>query len=272
MANQKTVKDIQVINIHAGHNPDGKVACGAVGLIKESTEARRVKNKVLTMLQILGKTVYDCTASNGTSQNDVLKKIVKKCNAHGADLDVSIHFNAGRNDKAGDGDTGGVEVYVLPGSSVSDLAAAVAKQIATGLQIRNRGVKTSKNLYVLNKTKASAMLIEVCFVDDKDDVDHYSSTKAAEAIVYALTGRRYTYGEAQEEAKAAPRYQVNTNGATLALRAAAGTSSKLLKRIANKTVVIGTGKSKYVDDELWIQVVSGDTSGWMHSGYLSKLV
>ena len=35
------------INVHAGHNPDGKVACGAVGLIKESTEVRAVKDKVI---------------------------------------------------------------------------------------------------------------------------------------------------------------------------------------------------------------------------------
>ena len=34
------------INIHAGHNPDGKIACGAVELIKESTEERTVKDKV----------------------------------------------------------------------------------------------------------------------------------------------------------------------------------------------------------------------------------
>lgn len=32
-----------VINVHAGHNPHGKVACGAVGLISESLENRRVK-------------------------------------------------------------------------------------------------------------------------------------------------------------------------------------------------------------------------------------
>lgn len=31
------------INVHAGHNPDGKVSCGAIGLIKESTEAKKVK-------------------------------------------------------------------------------------------------------------------------------------------------------------------------------------------------------------------------------------
>lgn len=33
--------------IHAGHNPDGKTACGAIGLIKESTENRRVKDEVM---------------------------------------------------------------------------------------------------------------------------------------------------------------------------------------------------------------------------------
>ena len=70
------------INIHAGHNPDGKIACGAVGLIKESTEARVVKDNVIQYLKKAGHTVYDCTCNNGTSQNDVLKKIVAKCNAH----------------------------------------------------------------------------------------------------------------------------------------------------------------------------------------------
>lgn len=28
------------VNIHAGHNPDGKIACGACGILKESTENR----------------------------------------------------------------------------------------------------------------------------------------------------------------------------------------------------------------------------------------
>ena len=35
------------INMHAGHNPDGKVACGATGFLKESTEARNVKNAAI---------------------------------------------------------------------------------------------------------------------------------------------------------------------------------------------------------------------------------
>ena len=80
------------INVHAGHNPAGKVACGAVGLINESTENRRVKDEVISKLRQLGHTVYDCTVDNGTGQTDVLKKIIAKCNAHTVDLDVSIHF------------------------------------------------------------------------------------------------------------------------------------------------------------------------------------
>ena len=83
-----------IINVHAGHNPDGKVACGAVGVIKESTEARKVKDEVIRLLKAAGHTVYDCTVNDGTSANDVLVKIVKKCNTHKADLDVSIHFQS----------------------------------------------------------------------------------------------------------------------------------------------------------------------------------
>lgn len=86
-------------NVHAGHNPDGKIACGACGLIKESTEARKVKKEVIKLLRAKGHTVYDCTCANGKSQTNVLKKIVTKCNKHKVDLDISIHFNAGAGDK-----------------------------------------------------------------------------------------------------------------------------------------------------------------------------
>lgn len=63
-----------IINVHAGHNPAGKVACGAVGIINESTENRRVKDEVISQLRELGHTVYDCTCDSGTGQTDVLKK------------------------------------------------------------------------------------------------------------------------------------------------------------------------------------------------------
>ncbi len=180
------------INVHAGHNPAGKVACGAVGIISESTEARQVKDEVIRQLKALGHTVYDCTVDNGTSQADVLTKIVTACNAHTVDLDVSIHFNSGAGDTVGNGRTTGVEAYIY---STSSRAKGVAENVCasiSALGFKNRGVKYSSSLYILRKTKAPAMLIECCFADDKDDVQLYDCQSMASAIVHGITGQTYT--------------------------------------------------------------------------------
>ena len=181
-----------IINVHAGHNPDGKVACGAVGLIKESTEARKVAEKTIKLLKIAGCTVFDCTCNDGKNQSDVLQKIVAKCNAHIVDLDVSIHFNAGANDKTGNKKTTGTEVLIF---SYDGGANAYAERICKAIEslgFRNRGVKLRPDLYFLRKTVAPALLIEVCFVDDADDVALYDADKCAQAIVRAITGKTIT--------------------------------------------------------------------------------
>ena len=180
-----------VINVHAGHNPDGKVACGAIGLVKESTENRKIKHEVIRLLRNLGHTVYDCTCDNGTSVNDVLKKIVAKCNEHEVDLDVSIHLNSGAKDAKGDGATKGTEVLVY---GLTSKAIPYAKNVCSAISAlgyKNRGVKYRPDLYVLRKTKAAAMLIEAFFADDKDDVDIYDYKRIAEAIVFGITGQKY---------------------------------------------------------------------------------
>ena len=47
------------INIHAGHNPKGKVACGAVGLLDESTENRNVVKELKYYLEKEGPRCYN---------------------------------------------------------------------------------------------------------------------------------------------------------------------------------------------------------------------
>lgn len=218
------------INVHAGHNPDGKVACGAVGLIKESTEARKVKDEVIRQLKALGHTVYDCTVEDGTSQNDVLAKIVKKCNANSVDLDVSIHFNAGAKDNAGNGKTTGTEIYIYSATSKSKtFAENVCKAIAS-MGFINRGVKVGTSLYVLRKTNAPAMLIECCFVDDKDDIALYNYKTMASAIVYGITGHKYV-----EEQK---KYTVQVG--TYAKKSKARAKAKKLRAEGYKGVVVKT--------------------------------
>ena len=63
-------------NVHAGHNPEGKIACGASDLLNESRENRLVKGELINYLRQYGNTVYDCTEDNGKNQMDVLEKIV----------------------------------------------------------------------------------------------------------------------------------------------------------------------------------------------------
>lgn len=183
------------INVHAGHNADGRTACGAIGFIRESTEARRVKDAVISQFRQLGHTVYDCTVDNAAGVSANLREIVAKCNAHEVDLDVSIHFNSGAKDAVGNGRTTGTEVYVYNSSSgARGYAETVCRAIAS-LGFQNRGVKYSTGLYVLRNTKAPAMLIECCFVDDKDDVQRYDCQEIAEAIVYGIAGQRLQTSE-----------------------------------------------------------------------------
>ena len=147
------------INVHAGHNPDGKVACGVVGFLRESTEARLVKDAVVGQLRQLGHTVYDCTCEDGKSQSDVLAKIVGRCNSHEVDLDVSIHFNSAANDPVGNGRTTGVETWVYSTASKARKYAEQVCQAISGLGFKSRGVKYNASLYVLRKTNAPAMLV-----------------------------------------------------------------------------------------------------------------
>ncbi len=180
------------INVHAGHCPDGKGAYGAVGLIKESTEARKVKNHLIKMLKEHGHTVYDCTCDLDKTKSTCLYYIVDKCNEHAVDLDVSIHLNAGVNDREGNGHTTGTEVLVCSSTTKANAyAKPIVDQIAKDMGYKNRGVKINSGLYVLKHTNAPALLVECCFVDDKDDATKWNPEKCAKAIFHGITGKAY---------------------------------------------------------------------------------
>lgn len=171
-------------NVHGGHS----LKCrGVSDLLDEVDEDRKVKNKLIELLRANGDTVYDCTDDYSTRQWENLSAIVSKCNAHSVDLDISIHLNSARNDRVGDGKCGGVEVYGYD-DRIYGVAYKIAEGIANALGIGFHGepVKYNKNLYVLRKTRAKAILIECCFVDDRDDVSRWDSTKCAMAIASAL--------------------------------------------------------------------------------------
>ena len=172
-------KNMGTYNVHGGHN---SIVPGANKYLNEVTEDRSVKNKVISYLKGAGHTVYDCTDDSGTTQSANLSNIVAKCNAHKVDLDISIHLNAG-------GGTG-AEVWYYEGDSVGKAkAAAVSAAVAKVLGIKDRGAKATKDLYVLRNTKATAILVECCFVDSQMDASAWDADKCAKAIVEGVTGK-----------------------------------------------------------------------------------
>lgn len=187
-------------NIHGGHS----LKCrGASGLLDEVNEDRAVKNKVIELLRANGHTVYDCTDDVGATQNANLRNIVNKCNSHKVDLDVSIHLNAG-------GGTG-TEVYVYSDSSkAKGYAQRIVNNISNSLGIRNRGVKTKTNLYVLRKTKSPSLLIECCFVDNATDKAKWNVDKCAKAIVEGVLNATVNNVTHTEAPKPTPAPNNNT--------------------------------------------------------------
>jgi N-acetylmuramoyl-L-alanine amidase len=237
------------INVHAGHNPDGMIACGAIGLIYESTEARYVKDYLIGLLRYEGHTVYDCTVNDGSSQSDVLAKIVRKCNAHTVDMDISIHFNSGANDNDGNNKTTGVEVYTYSSTSkLNPYGADICKRVAS-LGFSNRGVKYDKGLYVLRNTNAPALLVECCFVDDADDVALYNYQRMALAIASGILGKNLL------EAKVTKK--------TLKLRKIPSAIS-----IFNGTLYEGDKVSVHKIGKYFAKVKINDTTGWVYKKYL----
>lgn len=170
------------LGVNDGHTLRG-AGTGAVGKIKEGEHTRLVGAAVRRRLQEKGNKVFNCTVDYASTVNESLALVVQQANREDLDWFISIHFNAAS------GQGRGVEVYTYEGRQYQD-AIDVCKNIANTLGIPNRGVKSGTGLYVIRRTKAKSMLIEVCFVDS-DDADKYLAVgyeKVAEAIVKALDG------------------------------------------------------------------------------------
>ena len=268
-----------VYNVHGGHNFN---VPGAKGLLDETTEDRKVTARVISALRAAGHTVYDCTDDSGRTQGQNLANIVAKCNAHPVDLNISNHLNAG-------GGTG-VEVWCY-NEKTKDIADAICANVSATLGIPNRGVKYSKNLYVLRKTAGSAILVECCFVDNQNDASHWNADKCGDAIASAIAGKTVagttSGGSAPTPtpAPSGPSYRAGTVYTLLAdhlrVRTGPGTgyATKSRKQLtanaktnayANGTLKKGTRVTckdvRKVGNDIWIRI----PSGWIAAYYNGK--
>lgn len=163
------------IVINAGHTKLG-TGTGASGYLNESTETRKIAYELMKLLadskhEVI-PAVYDRSANN-------LKEAVTLANNEGADLFISLHLNAGGGQ--------GCEAYTWRGQQVAQ-AVKVCSYL-NKLGFKNRGVKDGSNLYVIKNTKCTAILLEICFVDNKADAELFKKvgySNIAKAIYNAI--------------------------------------------------------------------------------------
>lgn len=167
-----------VVGVNCGHTASGP-GYGAVGIIKESEHTRLVGHALMDLLRSAGITVIDCTIDQAGTQNEYLAAAVTLANRQDLDWFISIHFNASKEH------TGhGAEVFTYEGRQYQDALDVCANLAELGFT--NRGVKAGSGLYVIRKTKAKSMLIEVCFCDNQQDVDTYNAAGGAQGIARAI--------------------------------------------------------------------------------------
>lgn len=167
----------------SGH---GAADCGAVSNIngvayREADETRRMTAAVAEYLEGLADvTVYP---TDRNAYEDYRKGTLHTvANFRAYDYVLEIHFNA-FTAGAADGKIKGTEIFwVIDKDKASTILDSVVR-----LGFTNRGVKT-QSLAVINAAKSkgtAAALLEVCFIDDPDDMALYTRDRAAVARAIA---------------------------------------------------------------------------------------
>lgn len=171
------------IAIDAGHNC--KSDRGAMGLqYTEDQLTWDLSDKLIKLLQQEGHQCILVTPKTANSVSHSLRQRVEAGNNSGADLFVSIHFNAANFAAFGS------EVY-----AISTKSQWYARNILTEickLGFYDRGVK-NRNFFVLANTKMPAVLVECCFCDSQKDMGNYDVVAMAIAIKNGILNRPSTY-------------------------------------------------------------------------------
>lgn len=151
--------------------------------LDEVDESRRVVDRVAQLLRSSGHTIHTFHDSQSKNVSTNLTTIVNWHNARDRQRDVSCHFNSFQpTDNAR-----GVEVLHR---SQQSLAAEVSRAMANAGGFVNRGAKLRTDLAFLNRVARPAILLEVCFVDSRADVESFNRNfdRLCRSIAEAITG------------------------------------------------------------------------------------
>lgn len=163
--------------INPGHDP--RVDSGAVNPNYGTRECDVVKEA--------GEMLADYLTNAGCEvkimQDDDLDMVCATSNEWGADLFVSLHCNA-----CNDHNARGTETWYKSFNG-QRLANYIQSQIIRSTNTIDRGVKQSDRLWVFRSTDAVAVLVEMAFIDNDDDLEFMTENldKIVRAIARGIT-------------------------------------------------------------------------------------
>lgn len=161
------------IIITAGHN--GKGTGAASKWLDEGAENIVLRDAITAKLRAFG---CDVTNDTNTEKTGTVIGWINRLFAPESVL-IEIHFNASSYELAT-----GTECFIQAKSSgiERELADKICKITTIAIDVRNRGVKSPdlsqhSTIGVLDKTNVHAVLWEVCFLSNKQDVIRYQKYK-----------------------------------------------------------------------------------------------
>ena len=170
------------ICINAGPTKTGAGSGAAHKGFNEGEIVRQVAASLAEKLRKRGHKVTDATVDKASTQNAYLREVCVRANETNAELFISIHCNASATHLGK-----GVECFTWKGKKVKQ-AVQICDNLAD-LGFKNRGVKDGSAFYVVKHTKATAVLVELFFLDNATDRALYTkhgADKLAEAIAKAI--------------------------------------------------------------------------------------
>jgi N-acetylmuramoyl-L-alanine amidase len=151
----------KVICIDAGH---GGRDSGAVNGNRYEKDAALCI--ALELGLILLREGYEVIFTRAEDSYLTLSERCKISNSVEADAFISIHLNAAASKTAK-----GIETWRFTncGATTKKIASAIQTKLVAETKAKNRGVKTTKDFYVLKNTKAPAVLVECGFISNDDE-------------------------------------------------------------------------------------------------------
>lgn len=151
------------------------------------------------------------------------------------DYVLEIHFNAVKAEAQADGQTKGTEIYITTSEKTYGVETEIVKGISS-IGFKNRGVKR-KNWAVISRAKSqsvSSALLEVCFIDDIDDMKLYQVNKN-EVIRAVANGivRGFSLYQLQDDNISIIKEKIGLEDQTIEYLQAYKYGKELIEKIAN---------------------------------------